>query len=260
MTEPSLAELQQSLQQYLLDRHSNIAAMTLETENFSKQTRLDIYYNAYHLRLIEALQNDYPKMLLMLGENAFTTLALEYIAQHPSRHPSLRWLGETLPLFLQSHADWQQHTYLCELAAFEWAQITAFDAQDAVPATLDDLRALDHRQWPNLQFRFQPALQILSYCSNAPQLWHSLSNNKPPVATNITDTAQNWLLWRNDLQILYRPLAPAEAWCLQAFLRSENFSQICAGLRQWFTEDEVPLNAVQYLQQWLQDGLITKIE
>lgn len=259
MNSPSLAELQHSLQDYLLKQQNTIAAMTVETEKFSRETRLAIYRDAYYLRLLAALQNDYPNLLLLLGDDAFASLMRDYIAQHPSRHASLRWVGEKVSLFLQTYGDWQGHTYLWELAAFEWAQIMAFDAQDSNPATLDDLRLLDHGQWPHLQLSFQPALQILSYCSNAPQLWHSLSNSQSPVATTITETAQHWLLWRNDLQILYRPLEQSETWCLQAFLRNENFSQVCAGLCEWFAEDEVPLKAVQYLQQWLQDGLVAEI-
>lgn len=260
MSNPSLAELQHSLQQYLLQQPNTIATMTLETENFSSQTRLAIYRDAYCLRLLEALKNDYPILLLLVGEEAFSKAMHDYIAQYPSRHSSLRWMGEKLPGFLQTYPDWQEHAYLWELAGFEWAQITAFDAQDAISATLDELRLLDHSQWPSLQLKFQPALQLLSYYSNAPELWHSLNNSQRPVATKILALAQDWLLWRYDLQVLYRPLEKSEAWCLQAFLRNENFSQVCAGLCEWFTEDQVPLKAAQYLQAWLQSGLITKIE
>lgn len=260
MNNPSLAELQNSLQQYLLDQPNDIAAMTEETDKFSRQTRLAIYRDAYHMRLLETLQNDYPSLRLMLGDETFAKLIDEYIAQHPSRHPSLRWMGEKLPLFLRAHPDWQQHPYLWELAEFEWAQITAFDAQDSISATLDELRLLDHSQWPDLRLRFQPALQIVSYYSNAPELWYSLTHQQSPAETKTTEAAQHWLLWRNDLQILYRPLDQAETWSLQAFLRNENFSQVCAGLCEWFAEDQVPLKAVQYLQLWLQNGLITKIK
>lgn len=260
MNNPSLAELQHSLQQYLLEQPNTIAAMTMETENFSRQTRLNIYRDAYYLRLLEVLKNDYPILLLLVGEDVFSKAMLEYIAQYPSRHSSLRWMGEKFPLFLQNYPDWQEHTYRRELAEFEWAQITVFDAQDSISATLDDLRLMDHSQWPSLQLRFQPALQLLSYYGNAPDLWYSLSNNQGPIAIETRTVAQDWLLWRYDLQVLYRPLDRSEAWCLQAFLRNENFSHVCTGLCEWFAEDQVPLKAVQYLQAWLQSGLIIEIK
>lgn len=260
MSTPSLAELQSALQDYLLDQPNNIAAMTLETEQFSRQERLAIYHDAYQLRLLEVLQNDYPALQLMLGEEAFTRLMLEYIAQHPSRHSSLRWMGEKLAAFLRTHPQWQTRSDLWELAEFEWAQGKAFDAEDAEPATMAKLRSLDHSHWPHLRLRFQAALQIPTYVNNTPALWHSLINSKTAIAKETTATAQHWLLWRHNLQVLYRPLDPAEAWSLQAFLHGQNFSEVCTGLCEWFAEDQVPLKAVQYLQQWLQDGLIATIE
>lgn len=260
MNPPSLAELQQELQHYILNQNNNIAAQTLETEKFSRQQRLEIYSDAYQLRLLDVLQNDYPALQLILGDVAFSKLMLEFIAQYPSRHASLRWLGEKLPEFLRGHNHWQNHNYLAELAEFEWEQITLFDAEDSQSATIEDLRRIDHAHWPQLQLTFQVASQITAYFNNTPELWHSLTNNKTAIAKTTTETAQQWLLWRHKLQVLYRPLEPAEAWCLQAFSRGENFSQACAGLCEWFAEDEVPLKAVQYLQRWLQDGLVATIK
>ena len=95
----SLIELQKSLQQYLLNDDNSIDAFTLETEKFSKQQRLTIYQEAYRLRLIDALKNDYPALHLLLNNIAFEQLLHEYTTAHPSQHPSLRWLGEKLPFF-----------------------------------------------------------------------------------------------------------------------------------------------------------------
>jgi len=260
MTQVTLAELQQSLQQYLLQQHNNINELTLETDKFSRQQRLAIYQNAYQLRLIEALQNDYPALHLMLGDQVFEKLILGYIEQHPSQHPSLRWVGEKLPHFLRNHPEWQEHRQLWELAEFEWAQITVFDAQDSKAASVDDLRSLSPELWPQLKLQFQPALQIVSYFSNAPELWYSLTHEQTAIATNVMAEAQAWLIWRDELQVVYRPLDKAEAWCLQAFLNGENFTAVCEGLSEWFAQDEVPMKAVQYLQQWLHNHLIAAID
>ena len=256
---PSLAELQQALQQYLLNQDNTINALTIESEKFSKQQRLDIYYDAYRLRLIDALRNDYPALELLLGTDEFKAVITEYIQQHPSTHPSLRWMGKDVSTFLKNHSTWQGHCHVAELAAFEWAQIMVFDAEDSTTAMLDNLRTLENSQWLTLGLRFHPSVKILSYYSNAPQLWNALINTKDNPEINTSPDAQDWLMWRHDLQVMYRPIDTAEKWSLESFLLGKNFSEICAGLCEWHPEDQVPLKAAQYLQLWIQNGLVSEI-
>ncbi|MES2674698.1 MAG: DNA-binding domain-containing protein [Pseudomonadota bacterium] len=259
MSDLSLAELQSTLQQYLLDQQGNIDTLTLETAAFTRQQRLGIYYDAYRLRLIDALRKDFPALELSLGSDIFAQLITEYIAKHPSQHASLRWLGEKLPIFLRAHSTWQQHINIIELAEFEWAQIMAFDGEDSIPATLDNLRNLENAQWIDLQLKFQPSLQIVNHFSNATSVWSGLIKDATQIATEFFVENQTWVIWRSELQVLYRPLDKPEAWCLEAFSNNQNFSDICGGLCEWFPEEQVPLKAVQYLQQWLEGGIIKSL-
>lgn len=255
----SLAELQTALQDFLLDKRVNTDELTLETPAFARHERLAIYHNAYRLRLIDALGNDYPVLKFYVGEEGFAELAREFIAHHPSKNPSLRWLGEQLAAFLRKHVNWQEKTHLIELVEFEWAQITAFDAEDTSLITLDKLRLLPPEHWMTLQLQFHPSLQLLHFYSNAPERWHSAINDEVAFETKTNAELQAWLIWRDDLQVLYRALEEPEAWALQAFLTSHNFADVCEGLCEWFDEEKVPLQTAQYLQQWISGNLITKI-
>ena len=255
----TLAELQNTLQQYLLHQQNNIDSLTLETAAFTRQQRLAIYFDAYRLRLIDALHNDFPALEMTLGTENFSQLMAEYIAQHPSQHPSLRWMGAKLPMFLRTYQTAQQPSAIFELAEFEWAQIMAFDADDSIPATLDDLRLLKNTQWLDLQLEFQPSLQIVSCFSNAPNIWNAAIKNESRIAIETSSEEKTWLIWRSELQVVYRVMNQSETWCLQAFSNHKNFADACEGLCEWFPEDQVPLKAAQYLQQWLQDGLIKSI-
>ena len=44
-----------------------------------------IYANAYRARLTDALRDNYPILLLALGDEMFLELALSYIGEQPSR-------------------------------------------------------------------------------------------------------------------------------------------------------------------------------
>ena len=255
----TLAEQQAALQDFLLDKEIDTSDLTLETPAFSRVERLAIYYNAYRLRLIDTLSNDYPALKFYVGEDDFTTLTSEYIEQYPSKNPSLRWLGESLATFLRKHVNWQKKIHLAELAEFEWAQINAFDAADACLATVEDLRLLPLDDWMTLQLQFHPSLQQLHFYSNAPEQWNGAIKDEIAVETKTSAELRTWLTWREDLQVLYRSLEKPEAWALNAFLTSHNFADVCEGLCEWFDEEQVPLQTAQYLQQWIAGNLITKI-
>lgn len=259
MSAPTLAELQLAVQEYLLNTSNTAEQLTLETARFPKQERLNIYYQAYRLRLIDALRHDFPALELFLGDDAFIQMASDFIAQHPSHQPSLRWLGSQLPNFLRQHNSWKTTPILADLAAFEWAQTMAFDAADRPPATLDALRKLAPEDWLQLQLQLQPCVQLQAFNSNAPELWQALIKNQSTLAVNELVTTQSWLVWREDYQVIYRPLEAAEAWALAAFASGKTFADICNGLCDWFAEAQVPMQAAQYLQQWILAGLVAGI-
>lgn len=262
MSHKTLAELQLALQDFLLDKTVDASALTLETPSFSKQERLQIYHEAYRLRLIDALRNDYPALEAYVGDDEFIALAIEFIAEYPSHHPSLRWLGETLPNFLHNHVHWKEHIEVVELAEFEWRQVMAFDAADTSLTTIDELRTLPPEQWMILKLELHPSLQLMHCYSNAPTLWNSLNlltRDKTAIAIELTQTAQAWLMWRENLQVVYRPIDTAEAWALNAFLTQKNFADVCEGLCEWIATEQVPAQVAQYLQHWIRGGLVSSL-
>jgi hypothetical protein len=255
---PTLAELQRSLQDFLLDKNADAETLTLETPQFARHERLHIYHNAYRLRLLDTLRSDFPAVEKLLGDATFENLCLDFIAAYPSNHPSLRWLGKDLPAFLRAR---QQPPQVCELAEFEWAQTMAFDAADDSVASIEDIRKLAPEAWMTMRLRFHSSVKLLQLISNAPEIWHGFIKHEPAVVITASMAAepQTWLVWREDLQVVYRLLERPEASALHAFLSQQSFAEVCAELCSWLAEDEVPMQAARYLQQWLQAGLISEI-
>ena len=60
--------------------------------------RLGIYADAYASRLLDVLREDFPRVAALLGDHRFEHLAREYLARHPSEHPSVRHLGHGIGL------------------------------------------------------------------------------------------------------------------------------------------------------------------
>ena len=92
----SLADLQRAFQDYLLARSDGFAGAVRDTRKADRHALLGVYRDAYALRLIEVLTNDYPGLMAMAGPADFERMARAYIAAHPSHHPSVRWFGARL--------------------------------------------------------------------------------------------------------------------------------------------------------------------
>ena len=254
----SLADIQLALQNYLLGKQRDLDSLTLETPQFSREERLFIYHNAYRLRLIDALRNDYPALEMYLGEDDFVQLCGEFIAAHPSQHPSLRWLGEKFPDFLRGHEHYGTQVSVIELAEFEWAQTMVFDAADESAMDMDSLRNLQPEQWMSLELQFQDSVRLLFFETNAPAIWSSLVKENEVLLAE--ERKQAWLVSREDLQVVYRPVEEPEASAINDFLLGKNFADVCGGLCEWFEEEHVPLQAAQYLQRWIHSKLILSIK
>ncbi len=58
---------------------------------------MGVYQGMYLLRMIEALEGDYPAVAHFLGSDAFADLVERYAEAHPSRSYTFNRFGEPFP-------------------------------------------------------------------------------------------------------------------------------------------------------------------
>lgn len=257
----SLRALQADFQGYLLDPGQRaIAERVAGTARVDADTRLGVYAEAYRLRLLEALDTDFPTLHTLLGDDEFDRMGRAYIDAHPSRHFSIRWFGQGLSEFLRITAPYSEHPALTEMAAFEWTMTLAFDAADDPIVTLDDMTAVPPPAWPEMRFTPHASLHRLDLRWNVPTVWKARAADQdiePPVE-NAVPVA--WILWRQELNTYFRSLEVDEAWTLDAMIAGQTFADICQGLCEWIDEQHVAPHAAGLLKRWITDGMIAKIE
>ena len=86
-------------------------------------------------RLIEALDNYYPVLHQILGDEDFEALGSAFVRAHPvgaSLDP-LVWPRDRWP-FLRAEPPFAEQPILAEIARFEWTLAESFDAADAAVA------------------------------------------------------------------------------------------------------------------------------
>ena len=255
-----LRELQRRFQDYLIGASEDIERDIVGSDNALARHRLATYYNAYRIRLIDCLATDYAAVQNYLGREAFEELALAYLREYPSTHPSVRWFGKSLPEYLRTRYQGEERDFLLELARYEWAQTMIFDAADsAALVQLDDMAQLPPQDWPDLRLRFKPALTWLDLHWNVPPIEHALNTGDEPPRQQRLEHPQRWLLWRRELKIHWRSLEVHEAWALQQAVDGANFAAICEGLLEWVDAEQVAPVAAGFLKQWISDQLIVSL-
>lgn len=254
MNSPSLAEQQRAFMALLI--HEDLATGTPLLRPLGGQPpRLGVYHHAYRARLTEALRSNLPVLHRALGDEAFGALAEAYLADSPSRRPSIRWFGDGLVTWLAAHPDALPHPALTDLAAMEWALGLSFDAADASPLCFDNLASLPAELWPQARFTAHPSVAVLDLAWAVEPLWQALTENADAATEAPQPLPHQLLVWRHGLETRWRSLDGPEATLLPACLAGDTFAALCEQAAA--TEgDSAPRWVAGALRRWVDDGLL----
>jgi hypothetical protein len=231
-----------------------------EQKGISADIRLQIYANAYRIRLKETMETDHEMLGLYLGDELFDKLAKEYTQAHPSQFRSLREFCDALPGFLHQDSFFSQYPIIGDIARFERRLLNAFDAADASRASFSELQATAPDLWPGCKLRFHPSVQIFVCNSNAVESWQALKQaSTPPVPDYQSERA--WLLWRGESRLTeFISLTQEQLLLLHGFIQGENFATQCEFMLDFYDEQLAPVKVLQALQAWFSMGIIRSLE
>ena len=254
-----LKGLQADFKSFLLRGDERMLDRVVGSAKVSAPRRLAIYYDAYRLRLIEALDSNYPVLHAWMGDDEFEQLGLAYLEIHPSTHFSIRYFGDRLSDYLASAETYRDQPYLAEMAALEWAMSEAFDAPDSSIVSLDTMASIPPEAWPEMRLALHASVHRLDLRWNIPAIWKAIKEDQAPEEPRAGEWPQPWLVWRQDLKIFFRSLSVDEAWAMDAARAYEPFASICEGLVEWIDAQNVALHAAGLLKRWMIDGVIVNI-
>lgn len=255
-----LAQLQADFQAYLIDDMKGAAFTNriIDDAKVGVKKRLGIYYDAYRLRIIEALATGYPKLKALLGDDLFISIARQYIDQYPSTYRNMRWYGG----HMREHLLYvlPQHPIAAEMAAFEWALSLAFDAEDLPELTLQNLAEIPAENWSALQFKFQPTIHVVRLQWNIIPIWKALDAEEAPPEFSQDSIYTSWLIWRKNLNSQFRSMVEMEVIALHLAMAGSSFGDVCETLecQTSDTAEEAMMMAAQYIAGWLQAGMISE--
>lgn len=102
----SLSKIQTHVQSVIRKEKNTeeLIPLLIEKAPISTNSRIKIYQDAYQIRMIESLRDDFPNVEDKLGESAFDQLANNFIKQNPSQVKNLAEYSESFPDFIKIEA------------------------------------------------------------------------------------------------------------------------------------------------------------
>jgi hypothetical protein len=167
----------------------------------SSAERLEIYVDAYHLRLMECLREEFPATRHSVGDELFDALAFGYLESFPSRSYTLARLGAQLPGYLRDtrlHAHQQPAgvgptwtDFVIELARYERLLREVFDAdgtERAAPFDVQALAAIPPQDWPGVWIRLSPDVRLAGFQHAVDDYWRQVQagGGEPAVPSPAT--------------------------------------------------------------------------
>jgi hypothetical protein len=228
---------------------------------------MNVYADAYLLRLQDALCGIYPSVLYVLGKARFLDLVRDFLAVYPPSEASIKYVGRALAGYLRYDCrplledDGLSNQLLADLAEFEWTTSDLIDCHNGPPSVpASALTAISASEWEQVRFSFTDCLRLVQAnyavapvifaidCAEAPE--------KPPKGDF------HYLFYRQNEVVSFLELAPPEACCFNLLQQGGTFSVACAAAAELTpdtNQEHVIATMVHCLHQWLRVGLIVDI-
>jgi hypothetical protein len=170
------------------------ALLAPSARGMTPQDRLEVYREQFWLRHLASLDEDYPTLIWVLGNEhqaasrdssnrigreAFRELALGYLGACPPGHWDLQWLGAGLPAYLAGDARWSTDALARDAARLDWAFMEAFDAPDSPPFDPSVLASTPEDSWPAARLELHASLSLLALDHPVHELRQALRNEAP---------------------------------------------------------------------------------
>lgn len=214
---------------------------TVQELALEPNSRFEVYERAYWLRLIESLEEDYPRLIEALhkitGDSGFEELAKSYLTQYPPHAYSLSQIGATLSQFLTETLPWSEHKELADHARLDWLEFRAWNAPYIEPVSVSSLNIwanASEEKLERLTLEFQPGMAL--FCAK--------SDIKPSLA----------LIYRNEQEIFTEHIGPEEFSLLNLALEGATLKEIATQLSN---PDHLEAQAIEWAADWMSRGLVT---
>jgi hypothetical protein len=237
---------------------SDIDRVILPSKTLTAVERVGVYQGMYLLRMIEALEGDYPAVAHFLGDEEFAEVVTRYVAQHPSTSYTFNRLGERFPAFLKASRGVRRKGFVADLARLELAVTEVFDAPESVAWPADAVAKIPEEAWPGAVLKPIAAFRLGAYGFPVNAYLQSVkekNHDHPDVGRKATFVA----VWRKGFEVWRLDLSKSAYEFLGALAKGRPFGKavaVAARGMQGNPGDQL----FRWLRDWVAEGMFQGVE
>lgn len=214
-----------------------------------------VYQNNYRTALVSSLAENFKRLALWLGEDAFEAAAARYIDARPPSSWTLDAYGADFTAFVAEL--YPDDPDVRELAAIDWSVGLVFVGPDAAALRPEALAVAD---WETAVIHAVPALQVMPITTNADAIWQALATGEPPPPAEPCAEDTALLVWRQGLEPVFRRAEVHERDVLAWSAAGEGFAAVCERLAATLGEEAAVTAAGTLLGRWLGEEMIAAVD
>jgi hypothetical protein len=231
--------------------------VVLPSHSMTPAERLGVYHGMYLMRMVEALETDYPVIRYHLGDHQFGHLVREYVQRYPSTSYTLNRLGDHLPQFFLEQPDWPDAEFLHDLARLELAMTQVFDEQESLVLGSEELEAVSPEAWEGARLRPIAAFRLLEFTYAVIPSLVAYHEDRPAPSPR---RRASWLaLYRRDYSVLRLELSRAEHDLLRSLVGGAPLGEALATAAASKSPRQ-QAKIFRWFRTWISEGLFTAIE
>lgn len=176
-------------------------------QGYGNPARLDaglsVYRNTTFKGVVDALRDNYPTVLRLVGDAWFNASAYAYLEIGWPSAPSLTAFGEHYPDFLAFFEPARSLDYLADVARLDRSWTEAHVAQDAPVLETAALASVGEAGLLALRLQLHPSVRLAWFRRPAPTIWRL---NRPPAP----EPGEVQIDWREEGAAMARPYGRVE--------------------------------------------------
>jgi hypothetical protein len=231
--------------------------IVLPSRALDAEARLGIYAEAYFLRLLEVLEEDFPGLVALLGPERARALFRDYVAACPSQHQNLNQLGKRLPDFLsEGGGDVPGRLFAVDLARLERAIQDVFDAPRAPVLEAEDVLGRAPEEYAELVLALAPHAHLLTLEHPANTWYQSFRDGDLREAP--APARAHLLLYRRDFRVWRLGLEAAQHRLLELLAAGEPLGLALGSLALEFDGGAFAEQVGGWFRDWAAMGLFAR--
>ena len=237
---------------------ADIERVILPSKTLTAVERVGVYQGMYLLRMIEALEGDYPAVAHFLGDDEFAELAARYSAAHPSTSYTFNRFGERFPAFIQQSRGIRKRGFVADLARLELAVTEVFDASVSPAWPADAVAKMPQDAWPTAVLKPIEAFRLGAYAHPVNAYLQSVkeeNHDHPDVGRKASWVA----VWRKGYEVWRLELSKPAYQFLDALAKGRPFGKAVASAARGLQGNPGD-QLFRWLRDWVAEGMFQGVE